>query len=168
MSLDSAIRFTAPAEGGFTIDQGGPTMYGVTQSTYDAYRKRIGDHLQPVQLIGKDEVYDIRKDEYWTPAHCGDLTEKMGVVHFDWAFNHGPIGAIKTLQEVAGCVADGIYGPSTKASAHAAGDAILQPYLDARREWYRNAAKTNPSKFASSLRGWLNRVDNLENYLKGL
>ena len=168
MSLVSAIAFTAPAEGGFTIDQGGPTMYGITQTTYDAYRKQVGAHTQPVQVIGLDEVYDIRKDEFWTPAHCGDLTEKMGVAHFDWSFNHSPAGAIKTLQEVAGCVADGVYGTHTKAAFQAAGDALLQPYLDARRAWYRHAAETNPDKYASSLHGWLNRVDNLENYLKGL
>lgn len=168
MSIQDAIRFTLGAEGGFVIDDGGPTMYGVTQDVYDDFRRQDGLLLQSVQLIEMDEVYVIMGNEYWVPAHCGDLGQKMGVAHFDWAYNHGIEGAIKTLQEALNVEADGIYGPHTKAAAQEAGDGVLGAYLEARRIWYRNAAQEHPEKYEKYLDGWLNRVDNLASYLVNL
>ena len=171
MSIQEAIHFTLGAEGKFVIDDGGPTMYGVTQAVYDDYRRNEGLSLQSVRLIEMDEVEDIMRREYWTPAHCDDLGNKMGVAHFDWSYNHGDEGGFETLQIALGFTGDAVdgkYGPHTKAAAQAAGDSVLGAYLDARRQWYRDAAKRNPAKYGEYLDGWLNRVDNLEKYLASL
>ncbi len=165
MSIQDAIRFTLGAEGKFVIDDGGPTMYGVTQAVYDDFRRGEGLSLQSVRLIDMDEVYVIMGNRYWVPAHCGDLGPKMGVAHFDWAYNHGVEGSIKTLQEALNVQADGIYGPHTKEAAQTASDSILDRYLALRKDFYNHLAQDNPGEYARYLDGWLNRVDNLEKYL---
>ena len=168
MTIQQAIHFTLGAEGKFVIDDGGPTMYGVTQAVYDDYRRDEGVLPQSVRLIEMDEVEDIMRREYWTPAHCDDLGNKMGVAHFDWSYNAGAGRAIKTLQEALNVTADGIYGPHTKAAAQAAADSLVAPYLERRKAFYRDLASGNPAKYGEYLDGWLNRVDNLEKYLASL
>jgi lysozyme family protein len=168
MTLATAMKFTLGAEGGFTHDNGGDTMNGVTQGVYDAYRRMNNEHLQTVRVILPEEVADIMESGYWTPAHCGDLTEKMGVAHFDWSYNHGQVGAIRMLQGVVGVMVDGQYGGVTKRAAQAMGDDAVAPYLKARRDWYNDIAAVHPETYGRYLKGWLNRVDNLEEYLKGL
>ena len=36
----ASFTFRPDVEGGFTVDNGGPTHYGITQKTLDAYTKR--------------------------------------------------------------------------------------------------------------------------------
>ncbi len=170
MSLSLALLFTLgpSVEGGFTIDDGGPTNFGVTQATYDAYRKRNNLPLQSVRGIAMYEVHDIYLTMYWTPAGCVYLPQKVGIVHFDWSVNHGVSGAIKSIQTVLNVVSDGEIGPVTKSAMMRVSDgAILTPYLDLRRAWYKQDAANNPGQ-AQYLNGWLKRVDRLQTYLDNL
>ena len=162
--LSLAIQFTLGAEGKFTIDNGGPTMYGVTQSVYDAYRNAHGLYHTTVAAISMSEVLDIMQTRYWEPAHCDVMTPQLAIAHFDWSYNHGDEGALKTLQAVLGVGVDGIWGHDTQSAAQDAGDAIVPRYLDARRAWYRDDAARDPA-VTKDLDGWLNRVDNLQAYL---
>lgn len=164
-SLEDAVHFTLVAEGGFVCDDGGDTMYGVTQSVYDMYRGRQKKPLQSVRGIVMQEVLEIMRDLFWLPAHCDDLPRALAIAHFDWAYNHSPQGAIKTLQQVLGVAIDGAYGQKTSAAVVAQAGTVLGKYLDARRTWYHNAVAGNATKYSTYLQGWLNRVDNLEKYL---
>lgn len=164
-ALELAMIFTLKEEGKFTIDDGGPTMCGVTQHVYDAYRMRNHESTRSVALIAQDEVQDIMHAEYWVPAHCDAMPTRLAICQFDWAYNHGVSGAIITLQGCLGVVADGVFGPVTIAAIKSAGIDLVAKFLDARRTWYRNAAAENPAKYAQYLDGWLKRVDQLEMYL---
>ena len=165
MSLSQAIQFTLVSEGGYTVDDGGDTMYGVTQSTYDQYRNEHGLPKQWVKKITLDEVENIMQFEYWTPAGCGLLNTKLGIAHFDWAYNHGVHGAVMDLQSVLGITADGIIGPETTNAFKNANDSIVAPYLQRRVDTYKELATVNPAKYGEYLDGWLNRVDRLRAYL---
>jgi lysozyme family protein len=162
--LQLAIQFTLGAEGKFTIDNGGPTMYGVTQAVYDAYRDAHGLGRTTVAGIRMNEVLDIMQTEYWEPAHCDLMTPQLAIAHFDWSYNHGDTGALKTLQGVLGVGTDGIWGHDTQSAVQDAGDAIVPRYLDARRAWYR-ADAARDMEVAKDLKGWLNRVDALQSFL---
>jgi lysozyme family protein len=157
--LALAIQFTLDAEKGWTPIDGG-TMYGVTQAVYDKYRKLKSETLQAVWFISLAEVHDIMQTEYWIPAHCDLMSPQLAICNFDWAYNHGNTGALKTLQGALGLDVDGIWGPETQSAVEAAGDSIVPVYLEARREWYRN--DTAQSEY---LTGWLNRVNALQDYL---
>ncbi len=169
-TIQDAMLFTQKEEGGWTPIDGG-TMYGVTQAVYDDYRRKEGMHLQNVRLIEDGEVRAIMEDEYWYPGHCNEMPSRLAIAHFDWIFNHGVSGAIHSLQTVLGVVSDGVFGPVTLHAMQAAiqedPNGLIQKYLDARREWYREYVVTVPEK-AVYLNGWLNRVDALETYLQGI
>ena len=171
MSLQSSLAFTLPAEGGFVdnpLDSGGATMHGVTQTVYDRYRLSIGELNQSVRLISDDEVQHIYSEMYWTPAHCPDLSERVGICHFDWAVNHGVSGAIETLQGVIGVTQDGIFGQMTANAVQAMDEStLIVDYLDARAAWYKQRVVNDPSQ-SVFLTDWLNRVQTLREYLATL
>lgn len=171
MSLAKALAFTLPAEGGFVDnphDDGGATNHGITQATYDEYRTEHGTGLESVEHITDGEVADIYQSIYWQPAHCDELSPKLGICHFDWAVNHGVHGAIETLQETLAVTADGVFGPRTRAALETQPEATLIPeYLILRREWYQQRVKDRPDQ-AEFLHGWLKRVDQLEAFLETL
>jgi lysozyme family protein len=171
MSLQTALAFTLPAEGGFVdnpVDPGGATCQGVTQATYDRYRASINELNQSVRLIAPLEVQDIYREMYWVPACCDQLSNRLGVVHMDWSVNHGVSGAIVTLQGVVHVTQDGIFGPMTLQAIEARDEnTVISNYLDARRAWYRAHVEAVPSQ-QIFLNGWLKRVDNLQAYVNGL
>lgn len=171
MSIADALSFTLHWEGGFVDnvnDHGGATNEGITQSTYDSYRKSLSLPPKDVEQITDYEVSDIYNEMYWKPAHCDDLPLKLSVVHFDWCVNHGVNGAIKTLQAAAGVAADGVYGPLTAAACTQGDeDSIISAYNTLRRVRYHSIAEADPSQM-QFLKGWLHRVDDLETYIATL
>ena len=171
MSLSQALGFTLKEEGGYVDnpnDEGGPTNHGITQATYDDYRKSHGLQVQPVNLITDSEVEDIYAYIYWAPAKCQLLPERLGICHFDWSVNHGLSGAMETLQRALGVTADGIWGSQTAAAVSLADEmAVVTEYNSLRRAWYRNRVMEKPNQ-AEFLPGWLKRVDQLDAYVEAL
>lgn len=78
-------------------DPGGATMKGVTQRTYDGYRKRNGLALRPVRQITPTEVGEIYRRSYWAAIHGDTLPAGVDYVVFDGAVNSGPSQSIKWL-----------------------------------------------------------------------
>jgi lysozyme family protein len=170
MSLEQAIAFTIPQEGGFVNnpdDDGGPTDHGITQATYDDYRDSLKLPPQDVQLITDADTQTIYTNMYWTPAKCPLLSDALAICHFDWAVNHGVTGAIKTLQQTLGVTADGVFGSQTAIAAAAASEDVWQQYNNLRRAWYRTRATQNTSQ-QQFLAGWLDRVNALDAYVRAL
>lgn len=93
-----------------------------------------------VTKLTKSDAANILKERYWKPSGAGDLPKDLALVHFDAAVNQG--NAAKRFLEESG------------------GD--VNKYLDLRREHYIYLAQTNPEKYGSSLKGWLNRLDKVE------
>ena len=167
MSLPQAIAFTLHEEGRWTPIDGG-TMYGVTQEVYDDYRDMVGLPQRSVALIGMSEVQYIMLHTYWLPGSCDKMPARLGIAHFDTAYNEGVEEAIKILQHALGITADGIFGPETMHGVAAAEQInLLASYLNARRNSYHEIVAANPSK-EKFLQGWLNRVYALEKYLRSI
>ena len=167
MSLSQAIYFTLQAEKGYSRDDGG-TMYGVTQAVYDTYRESVGLPYQDVAAIRMSEVQAIMLHTYWLPGGCDKMPARLGIAHFDTAYNEGVEEAIKILQHALGITADGIFGPETMHGVAAAEQInLLASYLNARRNSYHEIVAANPSK-EKFLQGWLNRVYALEKYLRSI
>lgn len=168
MSFTQALAFTLREEGGYVddpADHGGATNRGVTQKTYDDYRRSRGLALRSVRGMDALETAAIYQHLFWEPAHCAELETHLAICHFDWAVNHGVTGAIRTLQSALGISADGIFGPGTRGAAESAdADKALSQYLALRRAWYLERVKAEPDQ-ARFLAGWLGRVDRLQAYL---
>ena len=103
-------------EGGFVNhpkDPGGATNQGITQRTYDAYRRRIGHATQSVRLIDNVERDTIYRVQYWDAIKGDDLPSGVDAVVYDFAVNSGPSRAAKYLQRIAGVKHDGMIGMQT-------------------------------------------------------
>lgn len=71
-----ARRFILGMEGEYANhpnDNGGPTMRGVTQRTYDGYRNDMELPLQDVRMITAHEHEHIFTKYYWEPVQGNHL-----------------------------------------------------------------------------------------------
>lgn len=166
-----SLSFVLRWEGGYVNhpnDKGGATKKGVTQSTYNYYRSRVGLQTQSIRDITDREVEQIYKEQYWLAAKCDLISQSsphLAIAHMDWAVNAGVGRAIKTLQYCIGTTVDGVWGPYTsKAFASVANKSErLNCYLQRREQLYRRWGRGSQSVF---LQGWLNRLNDLKQYLQ--
>lgn len=176
-AFNRALEMVLAHEGGFVdhpADPGGATNKGVTQATYDAYRKRKGIPKRSVKELASDEIKEIYFNGYWRPAMCPEMpNEALATLMFDAAVNHGPGQAIKFLQQAAAVPAaqcDGKWGPRTRACMIAAAANIsnlVDECLLRRERFYRLIVERKP-QLGAFLRGWMNRLVSLRAYVKPL
>ena len=173
------LKFVLKWEGGFSnhpADRGGATNKGITQATYDAYRKQKGLHLRSVKFITDEEVEEIYYTKYYLPSKAHLMPPPLDVVVFDTAVNMGvKTSAIllqKALQELGyyTLAVDGIVGELTlhavrKAQEKDALFLLIVKYVQLRIQRYRGIVAKNPSQRVF-LKGWLNRALDLLNYCK--
>lgn len=175
--FNAALKFSLPIEGGYIDDpddSGGATNHGVTQVTYDRYRRTRGLPTQPVHDITDTEVDDIYCGMYWVPTGCEALKCPLNVVMFDTAIQFGIIGtkrfpgAVRLLQRALGVEADGIIGAKTRAAIVAADPLDLALKLcEVRKARREERVQENPTQH-KFLKGWLRRDNDLETYIKRL
>ena len=167
--FDTCLAAVSKLEGGASnhpADKGGLTMAGVTQATYDTYRRRKGLPPRPVTQSTPVERADIYRSQYWTPVRGDALPPPLDLVIFDMAVNSGPDRAIKTLQRALGVTVDGAFGAQTLRALQedtAAGqvDHLVSQVLELREAFYRGLVAKDASQKVF-LAGWLNRLDALE------
>jgi lysozyme family protein len=93
-------------EGGFTVDDGGATRYGITE----AVARRYG-YPGPMESLPESTAQSIAQEEYWNPWQLGNLPSWAAFQILDYVYNGGP--AYKDAQRVAGVPVDGKPGPMT-------------------------------------------------------
>ncbi|HEY1774251.1 MAG TPA: glycosyl hydrolase 108 family protein [Gammaproteobacteria bacterium] len=170
MGFDEALKFTLEEEGGYVDDprdRGGATTQGVTQTSYESWRKSHDLAVQDVRLISDSEVRDLYRERFWEAGHCAELPMPLAVAHFDWCVNRGPGGALETLQEALGVTRDGLWGPATASAAAKSAPTVYIRYDALRRQWYLKRVAEAPDQ-AAFLKGWLKRVGRLDTYIEGL
>lgn len=96
-------------EGGFTVDNGGATMWGVTE----AVARRHG-YTGDMRALPQSTAYAIAKTEYWQPWQLDNLPTWAAFQILDFVYNGGP--GYRDAQKVAGVAADGVPGPVTAAA----------------------------------------------------
>lgn len=115
-NFPQALKQVLKYEGGKVDDPrdpGGRTAYGVTQDTYNAWRKKQGLPNADVFTISQADVAAIYRQEYWDSIRGDDLPSGVDFAVFDFAVNSGVSRAAKTLQSVVGVTQDGQIGPAT-------------------------------------------------------
>jgi lysozyme family protein len=148
-----------------------PTLNGVTQATYDAFRDAQEAPRQPVFAMVDAEQGAIYRDGYWLPSGAGKLAAmdkpKLALCHFVTAVNTGRRPAIKMLQravrnETLQVAADGIIGPRTLDACLAADDHdAAVKYTGQLVRHYRAIAAARPD-LAPNLKGWCLRVSAIQ------
>jgi lysozyme family protein len=102
--FERALAITLKFEGGWYAGNlpgdPNPTMRGVIQKTYDAWRKEHGFPTRSVREIADDELADIYRRKFWEKASCGLESWPLNALMFDWAVNSGPKHALNGLIRV--------------------------------------------------------------------
>ncbi len=145
-NFEMILKMLFGIEGGYSDnpnDKGGKTNLGVTQDTFDAWRKKNNMPKGSVKMdLTKDEAKDIYYNMYWKESGADKLKDpRDAMVLFDTAVNSGPETAKKMFQK---------------------SNENFYNMLDKRKEHYDNII----SKDASQLEfkdGWYNRLKTLEN-----
>lgn len=144
-----ARDFTRHWEGGYVndpADAGGATNFGVTQRTYDRFRKEWGQSAQDVRNITAEDVSMIYQS-YWKTSGAGGLPLPLSVVHFDTFFHFNPQRAERWKNEVLKT-----YPNDPVAAAKA--------YVEKRIAFRHELVKKAPTQ-KKFLKGWLNRDNDL-------
>jgi lysozyme family protein len=173
--FDKAYEFTRRWEGGYVNhpnDPGGETIMGISRRAHPKWEGwslvDSGDR-DSTQL--KDKVRIFYWEKYWRPIHGDSLPEAIAVVFFDYAVHSGVGRAARELQRLVGLrggAVDGVVGPKT---IHAVWQWLeLQgalPYVDRRRRFLTRLTQRR-AKLQVFYRGWMNRMDSLVEYLRGM
>lgn len=161
-NYDSSFDFVLKREGGKVdnqTDHGGRTNMGITQRTYDAYRRKHGLPTDDVFNMTQGEAKLIYQEFYWDAAHCTIMPTGTDLLVFDSAVQHGNTEAIKLAQRALGVIDDGVLGQHTIDALQKADQKHLaDAYLIQRHKLYLDIVKHDPSQ-AQFLHGWLNRLD---------
>lgn len=102
-AFTAALAFVLRWEGGYSdhpLDPGGATNQGVTQATYDAYRRSQGWPVRSVREIHDAEVRAIYHERYWLRAGCDTISPPaLALCVMDAAVNSGVGAALRWLGE---------------------------------------------------------------------
>lgn len=146
-------------------DPGGPTRYGITQKSWDAYLDSLGG-IVPVSRNVRDLTEGVAAsyylDEWWAKGCYRNITDqRLATLYFVSAVNMGEHRATQLLQEAINhflpvseeIAEDGRCGPKTLEKVNVIPASITIAYADLLRDYYRSLH--NQANEA----GWLNRVD---------
>ena len=139
-------------------DPGGRTSRGVTQREYNAACQLNGWPQGDVWKATEDQINHIYHDQYWEPW-CDKFPAGLDYLFFDECVNNGQHEAAILLQRGLGVEADGHIGVATLAAiAKCDTKTVIIASSEHRRSFYKQL-KT----FWKYGRGWLSRVDRVQN-----
>lgn len=159
---------TLKLEGGKTVDTGGVTNMGVTQSAWDAYSATNKIPRESVNSLKVGEVKKFYRDEYWDKPKISSIpSPKVASLVFDYGVNAGTGTAIKALQEVVGVKQDGKLGKRTIEAINSyiedmGEETLAQSLLGQRQQYYDTLVFQDPNKYSPYRDGWSNRIEKLK------
>lgn len=161
--FENILPITLTVEGGKTRDHRGDTNRGISQETYDAFRKQKKLPIKSVLDLTYGETKEFYQDEFYKRPKIDKLSGKLRMNVFDYAVHSSPKQAIMDLQKIVGTKADGIIGDKTLAKVEKFvtkyGDKALSlKLLKARADYLTNLVITNPQKYGQFEEGWGNRI----------
>lgn len=98
-------------------DRGGRTSRGVTQATYDVYRKSKGLAKRDVFTMTETEAQEVYLSGYWIPTECDMLAVGVDFAAWDYSVNSGTrrgrAAGAKTLKMTPGAAVSAICAERT-------------------------------------------------------
>lgn len=157
-TYDKALYEVLRHEGGYVNhpkDPGGATNKGVTQNTYNSWRRSRGLSARSVRLITDGEVASIYRQNYWNVVRGDELPFGLDFAVFDFGVNSGPSRAVRYLQALVGAAQDGRMGPLTLAAVARYPDTeqLINRYMDRRLAFLRSLGT-----WPTFGKGWTRRV----------
>jgi len=148
-NFENAVSKTLKWEGGFTVDTGGKTKYGISQNAYPN---------EDIPNLTLDRAKQLYRRDYWEPIQ-GDRIAAQDAAEalFDFAVNAG-LSRAKSEARKALQAAGIVPGANLADSINRAGK-YFAPAIGSRRiSFYRDLAAANPAKYKKYLAGWEKRA----------
>lgn len=152
-------------EGGFVNDPsdlGGATMKGVTLKTFRQYYG-ADCSIDELKKITDEQWSYIFKVGYWDKMKADGInSQSVANILVDFAYNSGPITAIKRLQALLDVKVDGIIGNVTISALNAKSPLPLFGAIKQDRiKYIDQICKSRPAneKFR---KGWMNRINSFQ------
>ena len=172
--FEKIFDYLLKVEGGYTNDKndkGGETTWGITKE--EARRKVYNGSMKN---LTQDFAKRILEKDYYLKNCLNEVkNDKVALSICDWIFNSGKWATKKaqvTLNRYFGydLVVDGIFGIKTikalnEVEEQGKSEEFLKNYHNLQRKFYHSVVEYNPTQ-KDFLKGWLNRVDKKEKYLK--
>ena len=172
MSFERALPFILRMEGGYVDDPddlGGATNQGITQKTYNRWRK--DKPRKHVKDITDGEVAAIYEADYWKAGRSDALQWPVSLAHMDGMVQHRPKDAVRMLQSAVNIfgrelVVDGLIGAKTLAAANLCEpDRLVEELLWQRIAYYRGLANhRDPTRRKANrkfLPIWIRRLEHV-------
>lgn len=164
MNFDDAFRILVNPqhEGGFTDNPKDPgnwtggrvgvgtckgTKFGISAKTYPN---------EDIAHLTLERAKFLYQRDFWGPAGCDIVPDKVKYELFDTAVNSGVVQAIKLLQRAVDATADGIIGPQTTLRVTSCDQQWLLRRFQAKRIQFYTSLP--PEWFAEFGRGVMNRI----------
>lgn len=186
--FDKAHWFTAKWEGGISDhpnDRGGFTAFGVSTEFMKDFVKKPGNviFLDSIGLGGQVNRHLMKKIDahkaalifkraFWQVLEPDLFRQDIATVLYDGAVNHGTATSVRLVQRAYNATnpktvlaTDGILGPKSRAVLLAADSRLARLAIQKRREYFEAIVNNRPSQ-KCFLRGWLNRVNALSDYIR--
>jgi len=138
-NFEKSVSFTLNHEGGYVNDPkdpGGETKYGISKKAYPSLN---------IKGLTLDKAKEIYHADYWDIMGCDDYEWPLCLIVFDTAVNLGFSRTSKLL--------DKIQGTNPKQNA--------LDLIKLRKQYYNNLITKRPS-LSKFLKGWMNRIYDLE------
>ena len=159
MTFAACAPVTLASEGGYVVDDGGPTNHGVTIPMWAAYKRVPPSAISAadIQALTIADVMPFYEVEFYNPAHCPDCPAGLDLMVFDEAVNEGQGHAIRHLQAAVGVAADGLYGPATARAVEGCDPvAAIHAIHDGNAAYYKSLDDAAHHKYED---GWQARND---------
>jgi len=163
--LQPALDYLAVNEGGYTVDDGGPTNWGVTAATAASVIGYTGS----MTAFTYQQATQVYQQGFWGPMNLSALTSQaVANAIFDQAVNWG-VGGVGAIVQAAlddpsiawGGTDDGQWGPATLAAVNASDpNTFLVAFSAAALAAYQVLAQSTPSDQVY-LNGWTNRANRI-------
>lgn len=167
--FDLYFKYILSVEGGYTNDKhdkGGETNWGITKE-----RARECGYTGSMKNLSQEKAKEIYYDKYYTKTRINEIKDdRIKLSILDFYVNSGRWGTKKaqvTLNELGyNLSVDGIFGRQSLEALNSVNvDDFLRVYHEKQRQFYHNIVKYNPTQ-KDFLKGWLNRVDKKEKFIK--
>ena len=161
MTTKEIIDGILKREGGYVnnpADRGGPTKFGITLKTLEAWRRHP---VKAYDVEGMDELeaHAIYQIEYLVKPGLDKINNvPLRVFALDSAVQHGPGRAIRWVQKIVGVPVDGILGPvSLSIINQVDSDGLYRKMVAERCRFYGRIITQDPTQ-AVFAAGWANRI----------
>lgn len=140
-------------EGGYTVDNGGQTMYGVTEAV-----ARAAGYQGDMKSLPLATAQAIAYQEYWAPHNLDNVPTWAGFQILDTVYNGGT--PIQWIQQFLNLTVDGVNGPQTANAISSMNPWEFLCKLNSARLRYMAGLNVPAAK-----NGWMNRIS--RNLLQG-